>query len=54
MLTKERYDRQIPLIGADGQERIRDASVFIAGAGGPGSLSARSQSRTLIPSIRAI
>lgn len=43
MLTREksgRYDRQIPLLGADGQERIRDASVFIAGAGGLGSLSA--------------
>ena len=40
MLTKERserYDRQIPLLGEDGQERIRDASVFIAGAGGLGS-----------------
>ena len=43
MLTREkseRYDRQIPLLGADGQERLRDASVFIAGAGGLGSLSA--------------
>lgn len=46
MLTKERserserYDRQIPLLGEDGQERIRDASVFIAGAGGLGSPSA--------------
>jgi len=42
MLTKERserYDRQLPLLGEDGQERIRDASVFIAGAGGLGSLS---------------
>ncbi len=37
---KERYDRQIPLLGEDGQERIRDASVFIAGAGGLGSPSA--------------
>ncbi len=40
MLTGERYDRQILLFGADGQERIRDASVFIAGAGGLGSPSA--------------
>ncbi len=40
MRTTERYDRQIPLLGSDGQERIRDASVFIAGAGGLGSLSA--------------
>ncbi len=37
MLTGERYDRQIPLFGDDGQERIRDASVFIAGVGGLGS-----------------
>ena len=37
---RERYDRQIPLLGEDGQERIRDASVFIAGAGGLGSPSA--------------
>jgi len=40
MMTRERYDRQIPLLGADGQERVRDASVFIAGAGGLGSPSA--------------
>ncbi len=43
MLTRERrerYDRQILLLGEDGQERIRDASVFIAGAGGLGSPSA--------------
>ena len=39
-MTRERYDRQIPLLGADGQERVRDASVFIAGAGGLGSPSA--------------
>ena len=36
----ERYERQIPLLGEDGQERIRDANVFIAGAGGLGSPSA--------------
>ncbi|HDN66053.1 MAG TPA: adenylyltransferase, partial [Methanosarcinales archaeon] len=36
----ERYNRQIPLLGEDGQERIRDANVFIAGAGGLGSPSA--------------
>nr|QNO43581.1 SAMP-activating enzyme E1 [Methanosarcinales archaeon ANME-2c ERB4]QNO43594.1 SAMP-activating enzyme E1 [Methanosarcinales archaeon ANME-2c ERB4]QNO44725.1 SAMP-activating enzyme E1 [Methanosarcinales archaeon ANME-2c ERB4] len=46
MLTRERrerserYERQIPLLGTDGQERIRDASVFIAGAGGLGSPTA--------------
>ena len=39
-MTRERYDRQIPLLGADGQEQVRDASVFIAGAGGLGSPSA--------------
>ncbi len=36
----ERYERQILLLGEDGQERIRDVNVFIAGAGGLGSLSA--------------
>ncbi len=35
--SRERYDRQILLLGEDGQERIRDARVFIAGAGGLGS-----------------
>ncbi|RLG27851.1 adenylyltransferase [Methanosarcinales archaeon] len=43
MMTRarsERYNRQIPLLGEDGQERIRDANVFIAGAGGLGSPSA--------------
>ena len=35
--SRERYDRQVLLLGEDGQERIRDASVFIAGAGGLGS-----------------
>ncbi|MBN2125831.1 MAG: HesA/MoeB/ThiF family protein [Deltaproteobacteria bacterium] len=42
MLTnqeRERYDRQIgiPEIGEEGQERLKKASVFIAGAGGLGS-----------------
>lgn len=32
-----RYDRQIKLFGEDGQERLKDAKVFIAGAGGLGS-----------------
>ena len=35
--SRERYDRQMLLLGEDGQERIRDARVFIAGAGGLGS-----------------
>jgi molybdopterin-synthase adenylyltransferase len=36
---KERYDRQImiPEIGEEGQERLKAARVFIAGAGGLGS-----------------
>lgn len=40
MLTKrelERYDRQIRLLGDAGQEKLKDAKVFIAGAGGLGS-----------------
>ncbi len=32
-----RYDRQIKLFGAEGQEKLKDARVFIAGAGGLGS-----------------
>jgi len=36
-MTGKRYERQILLLGADGQERIRDARVFVAGAGGLGS-----------------
>jgi len=42
MLSQEelvRYDRQImiPEIGREGQERLKDAKVFVAGAGGLGS-----------------
>jgi adenylyltransferase/sulfurtransferase len=40
MLTErelDRYDRQIRLLGEDGQEKLKDATVFIAGAGGLGS-----------------
>ncbi len=33
-----RYDRQIPLIGAEGQERLRSARVGIAGCGGLGNM----------------
>lgn len=33
----ERYARQIPLIGADGQKKLSESSVFVAGAGGLGS-----------------
>lgn len=33
----ERYARQIPLIGEEGQEMLENSTVFIAGAGGLGS-----------------
>jgi molybdopterin/thiamine biosynthesis adenylyltransferase len=33
----ERYRRQIPVIGEEGQERLKNAHIFIAGAGGLGS-----------------
>lgn len=39
MLSKdelERYSRQIMLFGEDGQKRLKNATVFIAGAGGLG------------------
>ena len=32
----ERYRRQILLFGEDGQERLKEAEIFIAGAGGLG------------------
>jgi adenylyltransferase/sulfurtransferase len=35
--TDERFLRQIPLIGAEGQEKLRNARVLVAGAGGLGS-----------------
>jgi len=34
---RERYKRQIQLFGDDGQERLKQAHIFIAGAGGLGS-----------------
>ncbi|MBA7625103.1 Molybdopterin-synthase adenylyltransferase [subsurface metagenome] len=40
MLTKDelkRYERQISIFGEDGQEKLKKAKVFIAGAGGLGS-----------------
>jgi molybdopterin/thiamine biosynthesis adenylyltransferase len=40
MLTErelDRYDRQIRLLGRDGQEKLKRATIFIAGAGGLGS-----------------
>ncbi|MCL2142503.1 MAG: HesA/MoeB/ThiF family protein, partial [Methanimicrococcus sp.] len=36
-MTFERYTRQLPLIGEEGQKKLSQASVFIAGAGGLGS-----------------
>lgn len=39
MLTdheRERYSRQIPLIGEENQERLKSARIFVAGAGGLG------------------
>jgi molybdopterin-synthase adenylyltransferase len=35
---KNRYSRQIRLFGEDGQEKLKRTSVFIAGAGGLGSV----------------
>ena len=40
MLTEnelKRYERQIRIFGADGQEKLKNAKVFVAGAGGLGS-----------------
>lgn len=34
---RERYKRQILLFGNEGQERLKDSHIFIAGAGGLGS-----------------
>ncbi len=34
---RERYGRQILLFGEEGQERLKEAEIFIAGAGGLGS-----------------
>ena len=34
---RERYNRQILLFGEEGQERLSEAEIFIAGAGGLGS-----------------
>ena len=36
-MTSERYVRQRPLLGEEGQRKLAQASVFIAGAGGLGS-----------------
>ena len=36
-LEREKYKRQILLFGEEGQEKLKNARVFIAGAGGLGS-----------------
>ena len=36
-LERERYKRQMILFGDEGQERLKNAHIFIAGAGGLGS-----------------
>lgn len=36
-ITNEKYIRQIMLFGEEGQEKLRNAKVFVAGAGGLGS-----------------
>lgn len=37
MTNTTRYTRQLPLFGKEGQIKLADATVFIAGAGGLGS-----------------
>jgi len=34
----ERYSRQIPVIGVEGQLRLKNSSILVAGAGGLGSI----------------
>jgi len=41
MKVLDRYSRQIPVIGKEGQRKIREASVAVFGVGGLGSLVAR-------------
>jgi len=38
MLNADRYIRQLPLIGVDGQRRLRGSSVLVVGLGGLGSI----------------
>ncbi|MGC9136060.1 HesA/MoeB/ThiF family protein [Caldivirga sp.] len=39
MISSDRYIRQLPLIGVEGQRRLRDGSALIVGLGGLGSLA---------------
>ena len=48
----ERYLRQLPLIGADGQEKLASSTVFIAGAGCLGSPVAMYLAEAGVGSIR--
>ena len=59
MLSKdelERYDRQIMLdgFGKDGQEKLKQAKVIVAGAGGLGSVSSIYLTAAGIGTIRII
>ncbi len=36
-LSSRRFERQLPLIGSEGQRKLQDATVLIGGAGGLGS-----------------
>jgi len=40
-INTERYDRQVALIGPDGQEKLRKACVMIVGAGGLGNIASK-------------
>ena len=38
MVSLDRYTRQLPLIGKEGQEKLLESSVLVVGAGGLGSI----------------
>jgi adenylyltransferase/sulfurtransferase len=40
-INTERYDRQMALIGKEGQEKLKKACVMIVGAGGLGNIAAK-------------
>jgi molybdopterin/thiamine biosynthesis adenylyltransferase len=50
----KRYERQIRVFGEDGQERLKNAKVFIAGAGGLGSAISIYLTSAGIGSIRIV
>jgi adenylyltransferase/sulfurtransferase len=41
LIHNDRYSRQIPLIGEDGQEKLRKSCIMIVGAGGLGNIAAK-------------